>query len=45
MVYLHSPIVFQSLIVLSRAPDTICIEDMTIQQGLAQLLHLPAAGC
>ena len=24
MVYLHSPIVFHSLIVLSRAPDTIC---------------------
>ena len=24
MVYLHSPMVFHSLIVLSRAPDTIC---------------------
>lgn len=25
MVYLHSPRVFQSLIVLSREPDTICL--------------------
>ena len=43
MVYLHSPIVFQSLIVLSRAPDTICIGELPRQQCCPLPLARPSA--
>jgi hypothetical protein len=41
IVYLHSPMVFHSLIVLSREPDTICKQTMR-QSSSCRLLCTPA---